>query len=406
MIYLKMFDFLLKKNIKRGALFVNFAGKQYSYGSPDQTPVGIVNIKNSNFFSRVIHSGEIGLGESYVSEEWESPYLPDVALVVLLNSPYLQPPFRTLISNPSIVLRMLWQRLLFDHNLPSLSIEDSKKGMSVSYDVSNTFFRYMLGDNMQYTCAIFRNRNDTLEQAQQHKLDVILKKMDLSEHHKVLDIGCGWGTLLNKMYQKTKCSIKGIALAKEQINYCKENYNFGKFEYKDYRELNEESTYDRIVSIGMMEHVGFKNFPVFIDKIVGLLKPGGRALLHLMISGPLSNKKKSKMPRTFPTKYVMPVGYIPMDFEITDLIIRHPSLRIMHQEKFGVHYGETMRRWRENILNNVNEIKKINPKLPLIYDYTWAITSAAFTSGYLDLWQIVIEKNPISNDGALYDPRA
>lgn len=404
--YQKLLHLFLKRNITRGFLVIQYKKIKTSYGNPSELPRGIIEVNNKSFFSKVINKGEVGLGESYIDYDWDSPNVPDVLLVLLVNSQNFLPNskiFSNLFSN----IRHTFQKLFFSYNSFSYSKLDSKKGMSIAYDVSNDFFKYMLGSTKQYTCAIFQNKENTLDEAQNYKINIILKKLRLNSSHNVLDIGCGWGNLLNEIYQRYSCHVNGIALAKEQIDYCKNNYRFGKFDYLDYRDLNEVEKYDRIVSVGMMEHIGPGNFSIFIEKIEKLLKQGGLALLHTMISGPLGNSNLTSKPRqTFAHKYIMPCGYIPNDFEVTNAILKSKNLRIIHQEKFGIHYGETMLRWRENVLKYSQEIKNINKSLARIYDYTWSAGSACFISGYTDLWQILIEKSPISNEGVIFDPRS
>jgi cyclopropane-fatty-acyl-phospholipid synthase len=395
---------LLKNKINHGHLIVKYKDQEYSYGNPTESPQGILIVKNPRFFFRVLEDGEIGLGESYTANEWESPSINSLMLVLYAN-------YKKLLTSRSnhFLKKLLSLKKFFSFRKGlSFSQADSQVGMSVSYDVGNEFFSYMLGKSMLYTCAFFKNKQSSLDEAQSHKLDVIIQKLQPSSEHKVLDIGCGWGTLLNEIHKRHGSEVRGIALAQKQIQFCKEKHPFGTFDYLDYRDLKEENHYDRVVSVGMMEHIGKEYLQNFFDIVKKVLKPNGRALLHLIIKG--SGYDESKIEKdqvSYGYKHIIPVAYFPTDQELVQGIYKTKKLRVIHQEKFGVHYAETNRRWAQNILNHANEIQKIHPKeIISSYEYTWASMSAAFSCGFLDLFQIVVEKSPLSLDAPVYDPRA
>lgn len=400
MLYKNVLFALIKKGIKHGSLVFYYENKKYVFGS-EAYPQGVITVLNPNFFSRVVRQGEVGLGEAYLACEWESPNILDVLLVIALNS-------KNLTSSSSLNLlvsiRELCQSLFFMHKELSCDKKDSAEGMRKSYDVGNHFFRQMLGEKMQYTCAIFKEKSQSLDEAQQHKLDIILKKLSLSANQKVLDIGCGWGGLLKEIHEKHQCVVTGISLSREQIDYCKKTHPFGEFRYIDYRDLEGEGVYDRIVSVGMAEHVGKKYFPTYMNTISKLLKPEGKALIHTMIKGTVYPDSGSYP--SFGAKYIMPSAYVPYEAEIIDAILGAKQLRIIHQERFGIHYAKTAQAWRQNVLDHDKELNELyDYPIVRMYDYIWAGLSAAFNSRMLDLTQILVEKSSVSSDLNAYDPR-
>lgn len=407
--YQLILDRILKNAIKEGGLIISYNQNTKNYGDIHSRCVGKIVVNSDRFFSRAIKYGEIGLCESYIEGEWSSTNICDVMLVFFLNVRNFFLTFATPFENPFLLLSALEQKIFPSYKPLSCSIEDSKKGMSISYDIGNSFYEKGLDKTRTYSCAIFKDENSSLDEAQQHKLDIIIKKLNLKPEHKVLDIGSGWGGLLNEIYQRYRCEVTGIALAKEQIDYCRENYKFGKFEYLDYRDLSDSEHYDRIVSIGMIEHVGYENLLTYMNKIATALKPNGRALIHSMIKGPLFDRKV-KPGITLPNsngKYSMVVGYLPYDYDMTDAILNTKQLRVIHQEKFGVHYGKTFRLWKDNLLKNSEYIKQnYSERLLSQYDYLCAMMSSAFTTGFMDVVQIVVEKSPVTHSSSVYDPRA
>ena len=189
-------------------------------------------------------------------------------------------------------------------------IVKSKKNVSHHYDISEKLYDLFLDSNRQYSCAYFKNEEDTLEQAQNNKIDHIIKKLNIKPNQKILDIGSGWGTLALAIANKTKASVIGITLSENQHQYsnnkAKEMNLSNQVEFKliDYRELNEK--FDRIVSVGMFEHVGRKFYKTYFNQVSKLLKDKGIALIHTIGS---SNPPRD--PQPWITKYIFTGGYTP-----------------------------------------------------------------------------------------------
>jgi len=249
----------------------------------------------------------------------------------------------------------------------------------------------MLGPTMLYTCAIWNTPDETLDKAQENKLNILIDKLNMKDGDSVIDIGCGWGTLCNtikKRYPKSR--VVGIAYAKEQINVCRQKYPDCEFIYGDYRELPAHfapGTFDRIVSVGMMEHIGEKYLPVFMDIVYSLLKTGGRTVLHTM------TKYDTVNGRSFSHKHIMPNVELPRTNEIIKVANTFHNLRTIHVENFGPMYAKTAHFWRENIFKNKDLIiANYGIELLRSYDYCWCWFASAFACGECGLTQYTMEK--------------
>lgn len=397
----------LLERIRYGRLRLVSGGRERVFGDPDSHLEGTLIVHDPSFFRDVALDAEVGLGRAYVHEKWSSPDLEDLALVCHLNIDAFLPMIKggTFLLFGSRWLEKLKQRYLtgWRESTPA----NSRRGMATAYDVGNDFFRRMLGDTLLYSCAIWARPEDSLEQAQQHKIDLVIDKLDLASEHSVLEIGCGWGTLAREIHARYGCAVHGISLAQKQIDHCREILPEGRFDYLDYRQLPEEATYDRVVSVGMLEHVGPEYVQTFFDTVARVLAPGGKAVLHTMIVGDTLDLPPGVHLDSFISRTIMPVACIPTPRELLRAVNRTGQLYPVHSERFGQHYGKTMRAWRRNLLDHRAEIlASYSAEHVRTYDYIWGMSSGCFTSSNFDLLQLVVGKRPVGNRNPVYDPRA
>ncbi len=397
----------LFRRIRHGRLVLQTGGVRRVYGDPESDLEGTVVIHDRSFFRDVARRGEVGLGRSYAAGKWSSPDLEDLALVLHLNIDAFLP----VIKGGTLMLfasrwSERWKQRWISSRRESTE-EHSRRGMSVAYDVGNDFFRRMLGPSMLYSCAVWESAGQTLEEAQQHKIDLLIDKLDVAPGHSVLDVGCGWGTLLREIHARHGCRVRGISLAEKQLEHCREVLPEGRFDYLDYRQLEETAAYDRIVSVGMIEHVGSEYLQTFMDTVARLLKPGGRAVLHTMIVGDTLDLAPGVHLDSFISRTIMPIACIPTPGELLQAVNRTRRLHPVHQERFGQHYGRTLRAWRRNLLDHREAIaERYSREHVRVYDYIWGMSSGCFTSSNFDLLQLVLGKGPLSNRIEVYDPRA
>jgi len=233
-------------------------------------------------------------------------------------------------------------------------IGKSKKNVAHHYDISNKFYDLFLDDKRQYSCAYFKNEDDTLEVAQNNKIDHIIKKLNLKSNHKVLDIGCGWGTLALEIAKKTQCEVVGITLSENQLEYAQQKSkkmnleNQVDFRLVDYRELKEK--FDRVVSVGMFEHVGRKFYNKYFNKVFDFLNDDGVALIHT-----IGSINPPRGPQPWITKYIFPGGYTPSLSEIS-LPIEKSGLIISDVEVLRTHYAYTLRNWKDRFTSKKEQV--------------------------------------------------
>jgi len=274
-------------------------------------------------------------------------------------------------------------------------IVKSKKNVSHHYDISEKLYDLFLDSNRQYSCAYFKNENDTLEDAQNNKIDHIIKKLKIEPNQKVLDIGSGWGTLALSIAQKTKASVTGITLSENQLEYSKKKAkemnlsNQVEFKLIDYRQLNEK--FDRVVSVGMFEHVGRKFYNTYFNQVSKMLKDKGVALIHTIGS---SNPPRD--PQPWITKYIFPGGYTPSLSEVVRPI-ENSGLIISDIEVLRTHYAHTLRHWKERFLSRKEDVLTMfDEKFYRMWEFYLASCEMAFKWGDQVVFQFQLSKDNIT----------
>ena len=277
----------------------------------------------------------------------------------------------------------------------------SKSNVAHHYDISEKLYDLFLDANRQYSCAYFKNDNDSLEQAQSNKIDHIIKKLNLKPNQRVLDIGSGWGSLAIEIAKKSHCEVLGITLSENQYKHSVEKAkangleNQVQFRLADYRDLNEK--FDRIVSVGMFEHVGRKFYKKFFSQVEKLLKDDGVSLIHT-----IGSVNPPRDPHPWITKYIFPGGYTPSLSEVTTPIEK-AGLIVSDIEVLRMHYSHTLRHWKENCLNNKDKIiNMFDERFFRMWEFYLAGCEMAFKWGDQVVYQFQLTKNytstPVTRD--------
>jgi cyclopropane-fatty-acyl-phospholipid synthase len=258
------------------------------------------------------------------------------------------------------------------------------------YDIGNRLFGYMLDKRMNYSCA-FWDRARTLDQAQENKLELICRKIGLQPRMTLLDIGCGWGGLAKWAAEKYDATVLGLTVSREQAAYARKDCRGLNvtIERKDYRELSGQ--FDRIVSIGMMEHVGVKNYRTYMQILRRCLKTGGLCLLQTIAGNTSVNSNDPWIER-----YIFPNSMLPSARQIT--AASEGLLVLEDWHSFGPHYDKTLMAWYRNFTRNWDRLKAFyDERFYRMWTYYLLSCAGSFRTRRNQLWQIVFSKNGLKN---------
>jgi cyclopropane-fatty-acyl-phospholipid synthase len=277
-----------------------------------------------------------------------------------------------------------------------------RKAIHYHYDVNDDFFGLWLDRNRVYSCAYFRRADDTLDQAQEQKLDHICRKLRLQPGERFLDIGCGWGALIRWAAQHYGVRATGITLSDNQHRYAREKIAADGLSgscdvmLMDYRDLPETEPFDKIASVGMVEHVGRGNLPVYFAKIFRLLRPGGTLMNHGIALNLLDQGELGSDMGNFIDEYVFPGGQLA---HISQMIaeMSRQGLECWDVESLRPHYARTLWHWVDRLESNRDQaVKMAGEKIYRIWRIYMAGSAHAFERGWLSLYQVLAGK-PLEN---------
>ena len=345
---MQLAKFLNKLFKEDGFILIDANSIKYIIGNPKKEKPITLRLLDKKLHYKLLFYPDLYFGEAYTdgTAKIENGSLTDFLEIALKNIGRNQTNILSQILNK---LRGTY-RYLTNFNVT----KKSKKNVAHHYDISDDLYDLFLDPKRQYSCAYFKNENDSLEVAQNNKIDYIIKKLNLKPNQKVLDIGCGWGSLAIEIAKKSQCEVTGITLSENQykysINKAKELNVENQVQFKliDYRQLNEK--FDRIVSVGMFEHVGRKYYKTFFNQINKLLNDTGIALIHT-----IGSVNQPRDPQPWITNYIFPGGYTPSMSEIT-VPIEKSGLIISDIEVLRMHYSHTLRNWKQRFLNNKSKV--------------------------------------------------
>lgn len=281
-------------------------------------------------------------------------------------------------------------------NIISNNVKRSKDNVHYHYDIGNDFYKLWLDETMTYSCAYFKSPDDTLAQAQKNKVEHILNKLALEEGQTLLDIGCGWGELIITAAKKYKVRAVGITLSLEQFKKVKERIEIEglndlvEVRLTDYREL-KDIKFDRVVSVGMVEHVGKEHLCEYFSTVNKLLKEEGVSLLHCITS------VQEGSTNSWISKYIFPGGYIPAVKELLSHMSEE-KFNLIDAESLRKHYGRTLEHWARNFEDSLSEVKKTKDET---FIRMWRLylnsCAASFNCGNIDVHQFLFTKGTCNN---------
>lgn len=271
------------------------------------------------------------------------------------------------------------------------NLKKSKENIEYHYDIGNDFYKLWLDETMTYSCGYFKSKDDTLETAQRNKVGHILKKLNIKPGQTLLDIGCGWGELIIEAAKQYKAKALGVTLSNEQYRKVKERVekeglqDLVDVKISDYRELKNVK-FDRIVSVGMAEHLGKEHISEYFESVNNMLNEGGISLIHCITGVDRGGTN------TWIDKYIFPGGYVPAFKELVDNLTAG-GFYIVDVESLRRHYAYTLEHWMANFENSIEEVKKIKDET---FIRMWRLylnaCAASFKCGNIDIHQILFTK--------------
>ena len=345
------------------------------------------NLKLNSYMAliRTILSGHVGFAESYLKGEWTSSDLESLLEIMVTNLPEA--------FNAKSKAHLLYNRII--HFFRENTKYRAKKNIQYHYDLGNDFYKLWLDKTMTYSSAIFKGEKENLQEAQENKYQTLIDNLNIKPHHKVLEIGCGWGGFAEYAAKNVGCSIRGITISPNQLKFAKNRIKQSKLEDKvslelcDYRDLKGKC--DRVVSIEMIEAVGEKYWNNYFRKIRDVLKKDGIAGIQVILMNNKNYKKYSKSV-DFIQKYVFPGGMLPSQDKLNENYIEAGLIEV-NSYSFGKSYAKTLSIWHKEFLNSVTSIKKLgfDIKLERIFRYYFSYCKAGFNTEKIDVAQKIIK---------------
>ena len=344
-------------NLRHGELILNEKDDQYVFGQQDDIfPKTVtVTVTDADFYTRVLMYGEIGAGEAYINGYWECDDLTLMVELFLCNSQYMG----NIDSEKKWLVKPLHYLQRYLHrNTP----KGSRRNIEAHYDLGNELFELFLDETMMYSCGIFHHQQTTLQKASEAKLARICQKLQLKPTDHLLEIGTGWGGFALYAAKHYGCRVTTTTISRQQYDYARQRVLDAGLEDRitllldDYREL--DGSYDKLVSIEMVEAIGHRYYDAYFNKCSELLKPDGMMLLQSITIAdqryPIAKKSID-----FIQRYIFPGGCLPSVAALGDAIARKTDMRIFHLEDIGPHYATTLHKWRERFFSNIDKVRQL-----------------------------------------------
>lgn len=395
-----------------------------------------LKILNRDALTRVLtHPGELGVARAYVAGDLDidGDLDPLFELVV--------PPVRQLLNanNLRSLFAMMGTSVLKPIAPPAIEAKQrgalhsrarDRQAISHHYDVSNHFYEMVLGPSMTYSCAVFRSPDDTLEIAQERKVDLIARKLNLGPSMRLLDVGCGWGAMAIHAAKTYGTSVVGVTLSRPQQMYATEQAQLAgvadlvEFRVQDFRDVSD-GPFDAISSIGMSEHVGRRSLPDYTQILFNLLKPGGRFLNHAIgrpvsfdadpdpstwsemsrqIQVAVGMRGPSKIYSPFIERYVFPDGELHEVGTMVSMFQAH-GFEVRHLESLREHYARTLRYWVENLTKRFDEaVNEVGVERARVWRLYMAGSAVGFERHHLEIHQILCVRPDGAHSGMALRP--
>ncbi len=332
-----------------------------------------LRVHDERFFGRVLSGGSLALGESYMDGWWDCEALDELVRRILAND--LQQKVR-----PSLRASLLW--------LKSVLVNTQRRSRAYNigrrhYDLGNDLYRLMLDKGMNYSCGYWKHA-ENLDDAQEAKLDLVCRKIGLEPGMRLLDVGCGWGGFARYAAERYGASVVGITVSQEQMELARERCRGLAVEIRlqDYRDLVER--FDRIVSIGMIEHVGVRNYRRYMQVVARALHPEGLFLLHT-----IGSNLSDRVGDPWSDRYIFPDGMLPSMRQLSGAA--EGLFRIEDLHSFGHYYDPTLMAWNRNFVEGWPSIsERYGERFFRMWQFYLLSSAGSFRARHNQLWQIVL----------------
>ena len=374
-----------------GIILIDAKGQKYICGNPSQQKPIILKLLKENLKWKLVIDPEIEFPEAYMRNEItiENASLKEFLMQLIKNLG------REELSSASFLSKKIYGawRYITNFNLPGKSKTNVQHHYDIGGEKGEKLYDIFLDKNFrQYSCAYWKENTKTLEEAQQNKIEHIIKKLDLKSGQKVLDVGCGWGGLAFEIAKKSSCEVLGISLSSNQIRYAQKKAkelnldNQVKFEIMDYRHVTGK--FDRIISVGSFEHFGRKFYKVFFNKMNQVMRDNGKFLLHT-----IGVVDKPSPPNKFINKFIFPGGFCPSLSQII-IPLEKTGLIVSDTETLIRHYDKTLESWLQRFLDRKKEVRDLfDERFVKMWEFYLASCAAAFRYRDLVVFQLQIVKN-------------
>ena len=388
------------KNLKTGHISVNDGDETFTFGDSSSGESVSVDIHSQEFYVMTGSGGALGIAEAYVAGYWSSDDVVKLFQIIIRNRDILLSLEKGFAKLVKPINKMI-------HRGRQNTLKGSKENILAHYDLSNDFYKLWLDPSMTYSCAFFNNDSVTLEEASIEKLDRICRKLDLSEDDSVLEIGTGWGSFSIHAAKNYGCKVTTTTISDAQFDYARSRIKDEGLESKitlinkDYRDL--DGKYDKIVSIEMIEAVGYEYIPDYFSKLSSLLNNNGLVALQGITYND-QNFEVYKDSVDFIKKYIFPGSCLISIAQIIDVIKKDTDLAMVDMEDITKHYAVTLNRWRKNFMDVIPKVKEMGYSQAFInmWEFYFLYCEAGFSERNIGDVQMIFAKSGSRNINISY----
>ncbi|WP_113906574.1 SAM-dependent methyltransferase [Aliidiomarina celeris] len=384
--------FRILSHLKVGQLTIVENGEVMGvFGSANSQPQARIEVHNARTYTRFLTQGDIGAGEAFIDSDWTSS---DVTQVIRLFAANLH----ALDSLERKVGWMSWPLRMIGHIRRRNSKRKAKENIAAHYDLGNELYTRFLDQRLQYSSAVYPAQEATLEEAQTYKLFRLCEMLELNENDQLVEIGTGWGGLAIYAAQNYGCHVTTTTISEEQYAYAKARIEALGLTDKitllkeDYRDLT--GTYDKLVSVEMIEAVGAEYLPEFFRKCSSLLKPDGRMVLQSIT---IADQRLKAYNRNvdFIQKHIFPGGYLPSMELLAKMYRKYTDMNIRLVDDIGLHYADTLKDWRVNFNQKLNELEAFgyDDRFSRLWNYYLCYCEGGFRERTVSAVQLMATKS-------------